>query len=489
MQRIEAVQGKGGKSGVGAEKTDQQRQPDFFRQGQPMDQHDAEKPHQQRSADIDHQGAERKTRAQPGIGMGRNPVAADRPERTAGGDGQIQCHDGKWRCIRVETGYCTGKPRQKKPNTAVPALPSPPVQAAADARSLPQGIVDEIRRLAHQQGFEDARISRARIDRESTRYPQWLERHYHGEMGYMARNVDKRLNPPELVPGTLSIVCLRMNYLPEPSRRARALLDHPSKAYVSRYALGRDYHKLIRKRLQAVARALAERIGDFGYRVFTDSAPVLERSLAVQSGLGWRGKHSCLLTRQDGSWFFLGEIFTDLPLPPDPPVEDHCGSCTACIDACPTDAIVEPYIVDARRCISYLTIEHHSAIPVELRPAIGNRIYGCDDCQIYCPWNRFEQLSPHADFQPRHGLDDIELLQLFGWSEQQFLDRFAGSPIRRIGYASWRRNLAVALGNAAPDPHILHALEQSLPEPDPMVAEHLLWALQQQQHKLAETRP
>jgi epoxyqueuosine reductase len=372
--------------------------------------------------------------------------------------------------------------------------PEPPAVSAlstnrAEARALPDGIRDQILQLARQQGFEDIGISQAAIDRHATRYPQWLERNYHGEMGYMARNVEKRLDPPRLVPDSLSIICLRMNYLPASSEQARRLLDHPGKAYVSRYALGRDYHKLIRKRLQKVARALAGLIGDFGYRVFTDSAPVLERTLAVQAGLGWRGKHSCLLTRDRGSWFFLGEIFTDLPLPPDRPLADHCGDCRACIDACPTAAIVEPRLVDARRCISYLTIEHHSAIPVELRSAIGNRIYGCDDCQLFCPWNRFEQISPIADFQPRHGLDDISLLELFAWTGRQFLDRFEGSPIRRIGYARWRRNLAVALGNAAADPHILHALEQALPGADELVAEHLSWAIDQQQRKLAETRP
>ncbi len=369
-----------------------------------------------------------------------------------------------------------------------PPAVSPPTPDHSGTTALPADIREQIRRLAREQGFEGIGISRAQIDRDSTRYPQWLERHYHGEMGYMARNVEKRLDPPQLVPDTLSIICLRMNYLPQPSAKARALLDHPSKAYVSRYALGRDYHKLIRKRLQSVARALQERIGAFGYRVFTDSAPVLERTLAVQAGLGWRGKHSCLLTRDQGSWFFLGEIFTDLPLPPDQPVQEHCGECRACIDACPTDAIVEPYLVDARRCISYLTIEHHSAIPVELRPAIGNRIYGCDDCQIFCPWNRFEQLGQRPDFQPRHGLDDIGLLELFGWSERAFLDRFEGSPIRRIGYLKWRRNLAVALGNAAADPHILQALEQALPDADELVAEHLRWAIFQQQQRLAENR-
>jgi len=363
-----------------------------------------------------------------------------------------------------------------------------PTPKASDPRPLPEDLIDEIRRLAEARGFQMAGISEARIHRGSAHYAQWLERNFHGDMSYMERNLDKRLDPTRLVPGSLSIICLRMNYLPEPSRRFRSLLDHPSKAFVSRYALGRDYHKLIRKRLQAVARNLAERIGEFGFRVFTDSAPVLERDLAEQAGLGWRGKHSCLLTRDQGSWFFLGEIFTDLPLTPTAPQAEHCGQCRACIDACPTGAIVEPYVVDARRCISYLTIEHHGSIPLELRKAIGNRIYGCDDCQIFCPWNRFEKLGDLPDFQPRHGLDDIELLELFGWSERQFLDRFEGSPIRRIGYARWRRNLAVALGNAAADPHIIESLHQALPAAGELEAEHMHWALQQQQRQLAENR-
>jgi epoxyqueuosine reductase len=356
-------------------------------------------------------------------------------------------------------------------------------------RSLPPGIVADIRRLARQQGFQYAGISRARIDSGAPGYLDWLARHFQGDMSYMARNVDKRLDPRQLVPGSLSIICLRMNYLPQPSQQALACLKRPQKAYVSRYALGRDYHKLMRKRLQALARELAVRIGDFGYRVFTDSAPVLERDLAVQAGVGWRGKHSCLLSRDQGSWFFLGEIFTDLPLPADTPVSEHCGACRACIDACPTAAIVEPYVVDARRCISYLTIEHHGSIPLQLRSLIGNRIYGCDDCQLHCPWNRFEQLGERTDFQPRQGLDDIGLLELFAWSERQFLDRFEGSPIRRIGYSRWRRNLAVALGNAPASPHILQQLEQALAAADPLAAEHIEWALQQQRSRLAETRP
>ncbi len=296
----------------------------------------------------------------------------------------------------------------------------------------------------------------------------------------MERNIDKRLTPQELVPDTLSVISARMNYLPIPTAQSLQMLDHPSRAYISRYALGRDYHRLIRKRLQQFAIRLSSIIGDFGYRVFTDSAPVLEKPLAVKAGLGWRGKHSNLLHRDQGSWFFLGEIFTDLPLAASAKISAHCGSCTACMEKCPTGAIVEPFVVDARRCISYLTIEHHSAIPVEYRRAIGNRIFGCDDCQLYCPWNRFEQLTVEPDFLPRHGLSDIDLIDCFEWSEQQFLDRMAGSPIRRIGYQSWRRNISIALGNAAYNPHIINILESASRGASEFLIEHFQWAIQQQ---------
>jgi epoxyqueuosine reductase len=256
---------------------------------------------------------------------------------------------------------------------------------------------------------------------------------------------------------------------------------------VSRYALGRDYHKLIRKRLQKLARRLEDEIGEYGYRVFTDSAPVLEKALAAKAGIGWIGKHSNVLHRDHSSWFFLGEIYTDLKLNPDKPVEDHCGECIRCIEVCPTNAIVSPYVVDARRCISYLTIEHHSAIPVEFRKAIGNRIYGCDDCQLFCPWNRFETQTSEIDFQARHQLDSIRLLDCFAWSESDFLTRFEGSPIRRIGYRNWRRNLAIALGNAAYDPHIVEVLQQAIDTADDLIREHCQWALEEQRNKQRET--
>lgn len=352
--------------------------------------------------------------------------------------------------------------------------------------NLPADIIPQIRRIGAELGFQDIGISHVNLDTQHAHYYSWLEQHYHGEMSYMERNIDKRLHPDKLIPDTLSVICTRMNYLPESSDACIELLNHENKAYISRYALGRDYHKLIRKRLQKMAVHLNSLIGEFGYRVFTDSAPVLEKALAARAGLGWIGKHSNLLHRQHGSWFFLGEIYTDLPLAESQTVDDHCGACTACMDKCPTRAIVKPYVVDARRCISYLTIEHRSSIPVEFRKLMGNRVYGCDDCQLYCPWNRFEKLSVEKDFGSRHGLSDIELLQCFDLTEQLFLKQFEGSPIRRIGYECWRRNIAIALGNAAFDPHIIQALESSLPKATSLEAEHISWAIQQQ--KIKSTR-
>ena len=353
------------------------------------------------------------------------------------------------------------------------------MNAATDR--INQEIARQIKQLGRNLGFQQVGFSDCRLDAEHPRYHDWLKRNFHGEMGYMARNVDKRLNPSALVDGTLSVICVRLDYLPESSAGCLELLDHPSAAYISRYALGRDYHKLMRKRLQRFAGLITEQVGPHGYRVFTDSAPVLEKALAVKAGIGWMGKHSNILHREHGSWFFLGEIFTDLPLPPDQAIEDHCGDCTTCLDKCPTRAIVSPYVVDARRCISYLTIEHRGSIAAEFRRAMGNRIYGCDDCQLVCPWNRFEQPSAEQDFQPRHGLDSISLIDCFGWTEQQFLDRFEGSAIRRIGYRCWRRNIAIALGNAAYDPHILGNLNRALVSADDMLSEHIAWAIAEQQ--------
>lgn len=299
-------------------------------------------------------------------------------------------------------------------------------------------------------------------------------------MSYMERNVSKRLHPQELVPNTLSVICVRLDYLVAEPRNLLELLDHENLAYVSRYALGRDYHKLMRKRLQKFADRISQVFGEMGYRVFTDSAPVLEKALAVKAGIGWQGKHSNILHREHGSWFFLGEIFTDMKLDIDAPIENHCGRCTSCIDICPTAAIVEPYRVDARRCISYLTIEHRSSIPLEFRAAIGNRIYGCDDCQLVCPWNRFAQYSREVDFKPRHGLDSISLMECYRWSEAEFMRKMEGSAIRRIGHQCWLRNVVVALGNAAHDPHIVSVLKQDYASHSAFIRHHIDWALQQQ---------
>ncbi len=303
----------------------------------------------------------------------------------------------------------------------------------------------------------------------------WLEAGHHGEMDYMARHGMKRARPAELLPGTLRVISARMNYWPQAADAAANLADG-TRAYVSRYALGRDYHKVLRNRLQKLAARIHDEL-PHGYRVFVDSAPVLEVECASRAALGWRGKHTLLLERSAGSWFFLGEIFTDLPLPEDAPLAPHCGRCTACIDACPTGAIVAPYQVDARRCISYLTIELHGPIPEALRPAIGNRIYGCDDCQLVCPWNRFAALCAEPDFAPRQGLDQATLVELFGWTAQQFAERTAGSPIHRIGHERWLRNIAVALGNAPGSAEVVAALRARADDPSALVREHVAWAL------------
>ncbi len=337
-----------------------------------------------------------------------------------------------------------------------------------------------IKKIGRELGFQQVGIADVELDPQHQRYAQWIERHYHGEMGYMARNIDRRLHPPGLVPGTLSAICVRLDYLVDENTHLPDLLDHPRLAYISRYALGRDYHKLMRKRLQKFATRIIETSGQMGYRVFTDSAPVLEKALAVKAGIGWQGKHSNILHRDHGSWFFLGEIFTDMKLETDTPLKNHCGTCSSCIDVCPTAAIIEAYVVDARRCISYLTIEHRSEIPIEFRAAIGNRIYGCDDCQLACPWNRFARYSSEADFQPRHGLDGISLMQCYRWTETEFLRNMEGSAIRRIGYQCWLRNIVVALGNAAYDPHIIATLKQDYARHGGLVQHHIDWAIQQQ---------
>jgi len=309
---------------------------------------------------------------------------------------------------------------------------------------------------------------------------QWLAAGLHGELDYMANHGIKRSRPAELVPGTLRVISLRMNYLPAAAHDSWAVLEDGERAFISRYALGRDYHKVMRNRLAKLADKIRVEVAGFEGRVFTDSAPVMEVELASKTALGWRGKHTLLLNREHGSWFFLGEIYVNLPLPIDEPSAEHCGTCNRCIDICPTQAIIAPYKLDARRCISYLTIELKGSIPVELRPLIGNRIYGCDDCQLVCPWNRFAQTTVEPDFAIRHGLDDISLLELFTWEEAEFNAKLAGSAIYRIGHAQWLRNIAVALGNAPKDHKIIQALQSRAHHPVELVREHVVWALAQQ---------
>ncbi len=338
----------------------------------------------------------------------------------------------------------------------------------------------QLKNQAQIQGFQQLGISAIELGTAEQRLFTWLAQGYHGEMDYMAKHGLKRSRPAELLPGTVRVISARMDYFP-PAADAIAVLDNPKLAYIARYALGRDYHKVLRKRLQTLVDWLRQTAPEGLYRVYCDSAPVLEKPLAQQAGLGWIGKHTNLINQHAGSWFFLGEIYTDLPLPPDPPATAHCGSCTRCIRICPTAAIVAPYQLDARRCIAYLTIELRGAIPVEFRPLIGNRVYGCDDCQLVCPWNRYAQLSKEADFFPRQGLDSTELLTLWRWSAAEFNQRLQGSPILRIGYECWLRNLAVALGNAPYSAEIVTALAARQDDPSELVREHVAWALAQQQ--------
>ena len=341
-------------------------------------------------------------------------------------------------------------------------------------------LAQRIKQWGRELGFAEVGIADCELGAAETGLMNWLAKGFHGEMDYMAAHGTKRSRPAELVPGTLRIISARMDYFPPDAADPHAVMADGDAAYISRYALGRDYHKVLRNRLQTLAERIAAAAGRGHFRVFTDSAPVLEVELATKSGLGWRGKHTLLLNRTHGSWFFLGEIYTDLPLPVDTPEAGHCGTCRACLDVCPTQAIVAPYQLDARRCISYLTIELKGSIPVELRPLIGNRIYGCDDCQLVCPWNRFAQTAALPDFAVRHALDRVSLLELFAWSEADFNDRLAGSAIRRVGHERWLRNIAVALGNAAPDPAIRLALETRLNHASALVREHTRWALARQ---------
>lgn len=344
-----------------------------------------------------------------------------------------------------------------------------------------------IKTWGRELGFQQVGIADVDLREHEARLFDWLAAGFHGGMAYMARHGVRRSRPAKLLPGTIRVIAARMDYLPPETAEPWGVLHRPELGYVSRYALGRDYHKVLRRRLQRLAERIAAAVGPFGYRVFVDSAPVLEKALAEKAGLGWIGKHSNLLDRRAGSWFFLGELYVDLPLPVDQPATAHCGRCVACLEVCPTQAIVAPYRVDARRCISYHTIELHGSIPLEFRRAIGNRIYGCDDCQLACPWNRFARPTVEPDFRARHGLDAPGLIELFAWDETEFLHRTEGSAIRRIGHERWLRNLAVALGNAPRSSAIIAALRTRLAHPAELVREHVAWALARQAEQARET--
>lgn len=344
-------------------------------------------------------------------------------------------------------------------------------------------LLNQLQQLAVQCGFQQLGISDIDLSSAEQHLQSWLAKGFHGEMSFMAKHGDKRSRPADLLPDTVRVITARMDYWPDQTAEPWQIIGDDQKGFVSRYALGRDYHKLMRKRLLRLSQRIEEVLGPMGYRVFCDSAPVMEKALAEKSGLGWIGKHTNVLNRQHGSYFFLGEIYTDMPLPLTSPVSAHCGDCTACIDICPTQAIVGPYQLDARRCISYLTIELRGSIPLELRPMMGNRIYGCDDCQLVCPWNKFAKPSQEDAFQPREGLDAPQLLDLFAWTEDDFYQKLEGSPIRRIGYDCWLRNIAVALGNAKPNEKITQALNEKRSQVSDMVAEHIDWALEQ--HRLS----
>ncbi|NLU98812.1 tRNA epoxyqueuosine(34) reductase QueG [Marinomonas sp. UCMA 3892] len=340
-------------------------------------------------------------------------------------------------------------------------------------------LADDIKSWAIELGFAEARIVEPDLAQYKDEFNEWLNNQYHAGMDYLANHGDMRFYPEQLHPGTRRVISLRMHYLPQ-SVETVERLKTKDKAYIARYALGRDYHKLIRKRLTQLAKKIEQKVGDHGYRAFVDSAPILERQIAEQAGMGWIGKNTLLLTPKAGSWFLLGEIFTNLPLPVDKPTETrHCGSCTACLTQCPTDAFVEPWVLDAGKCISYLTIEHKGPIPEELRSKMGNRIFGCDDCQLVCPWTKFAKYTQEDDFQPRHNLDCADLIELFEWDEASFLKNTEGSPIRRTGFENWRRNIAVALGNAPSNEATIQTLENALSHSSELVKEHIVWALKQ----------
>ena len=345
-------------------------------------------------------------------------------------------------------------------------------------------LSEDIKQWGKALGFQKVGIADIDLKQHEETLQRWLDNRYHGEMDYMEKHGMKRARPNELHPGTLRVISVRMDYLPENAQFAHTLKNRNS-AYISRYALGRDYHKVLRKKLKQLGQKIEQQVGQLGYRPFVDSAPVLERPLAEKAGLGWTGKHSLLLDEKAGSWFFIGELMVDLPLPVDKTVANKCGQCVACLKICPTQAIVAPYIVDGRRCISYLTIELQGVIPVEFRKAIGNRIYGCDDCQLICPWNRFADTTEEADYQARHQLEKQSLLELFSWSETQFLSNTEGSPIRRIGYQRWLRNIAVALGNAPTATEVVNALQNKLQNGESeLVNEHIEWALEQHRNQI-----
>ena len=344
------------------------------------------------------------------------------------------------------------------------------------ARTDYPDLARRIKQWGKELGFQQVGIADCELSESEARLLDWLGKGFHGEMDFMARHGTKRTRPGDLVPGTLRVIAARLNCNP-PARAAEEVMADGSKAFIARYTLGRDYHKIMRGRLQKLADRIQESVGAFRYRVFTDSAPVMEVELAQKAGLGWRGKHTLLLNREAGSFFVLGEIYTDMPLPADSVPENHCGTCQKCMDVCPTGAIVGPYQLDARRCIAYLTVELKGSIPEELRPLIGNRVYGCDDCQMTCPWNRYAQTTSEPDFAVRHGLDDVMLVELFGWSEAEFHERLAGSAIHRIGYERWLRNLAVGLGNAPKLEAVVAALKARVDHPSELVREHVGWAL------------
>ena len=343
----------------------------------------------------------------------------------------------------------------------------------------------QLEQLARARGFAAIGVAAVSLDKDATRLENWLAAGRHGEMSYMQRHGARRSRPDELIPGTLTVLSARMDYWPADTRDPWQVLGDAGLAYVSRYATGRDYHKLMRRALQGLAEDIAALVGPFGFRCYVDSGPVLEKALARNAGLGWIGKHTNLIAREAGSWFFLGEILTDLPLAADLPATAHCGTCSSCIPACPTGAIVAPYQLDARRCISYLTIELAGAIPIEFRAALGNRIYGCDDCQLVCPWNKFARAASHPDFKTRHALDSSRLVTLFAWGEADFDTRMRGSAIYRIGYERWSRNIAVALGNAPPTTEVIAALEARREDPSAIVREHVDWALKEQRQRRA----